>query len=142
MCLAVFNLGFTGIHCPLVISPGCNNLDIRSEGFNTQLKTNLVVTLSGSAVADSGSTFFSCNFNQLLCNQRSCHGSTEQILVLIDSVCLNTGNDVVVTELVNDIFNVELGSTAGLCSFFQTVQLFCLSTVYTDTDNFIIKVLL
>mgnify|MGYP007081858194 CR=1 FL=1 len=39
MSLAVFDFGFTGIHGPLVISPCGNNFQIRSKGFDSQLKT-------------------------------------------------------------------------------------------------------
>ena len=60
--LAVFDFRFTGIHGPLVISPSSDNLDIGSKSLDTKLETNLVVTLTGSTVADCGSAFFSCDF--------------------------------------------------------------------------------
>ena len=36
---------------------------IRSQCFDRKLKTDLVISFSGCTVADSNSTFFSCNLN-------------------------------------------------------------------------------
>ena len=66
VCLAVCDLILAGLHGPLVVSPCSDNLEIRSESLDGKLKTDLVVSFSGSAVADGGSTFFSCDLNQLL----------------------------------------------------------------------------
>ena len=66
VCLAVCDLILAGLHCPLVVSPCSDNLEIRSESLDGKLKTDLVVSFSGSAVADGGSAFFSCDLNQLL----------------------------------------------------------------------------
>ena len=45
---AVFDLGFAGIQRPLVVSPGCDDPDIGSQGLDAKLETDLVVALSGS----------------------------------------------------------------------------------------------
>jgi hypothetical protein len=55
---------------------------------------------------------------------------------------LDTGNNIIITEFIDNVFNIQLGSAAGLGSLFQTVELLCLSTVDTDTDNFVVKILL
>ena len=55
---------------------------------------------------------------------------------------LDTGNNIIITEFIDNIFNIQLGSAAGLGSFFQTVQFLCLSAVDTDTDNFVVEILL
>ena len=55
---------------------------------------------------------------------------------------LYTGNNIIITEFIDNVFNIQLGSAASLCSLFQTVQLLCLSAVDTDTDNFVVKILL
>ena len=65
--LAVFDFVFTGIHGPHIgHTPGSNDLEIRSQSFDAELETDLVVALSGSAVADCGSALFAGNLNQLL----------------------------------------------------------------------------
>ena len=76
MSLAVFDLGFTGVHVPFVASPGSDDLDIGSQSLDAQLETDLVVTFTGCTVADGYSTFFSGNLYQFLGNQGSGHGST------------------------------------------------------------------
>ena len=77
VCLTVLNFGFTGVKCPLVISPCCNDLQIGSKSLDAELETDLVISLTGCTVADGNSAFLTCDLNQLLCDQRSCHGSTE-----------------------------------------------------------------
>ena len=53
MLLAVFNLVLAGLHGPYIgHAPGSDDLDIRGQSLDTQLKTNLVIALAGSAVAD------------------------------------------------------------------------------------------
>ena len=55
---------------------------------------------------------------------------------------LYTGNNIIITEFIDNVFNIQLGSAASLCSLFQSVQLLCLSAVDADADNFIVKILL
>ena len=63
--LAVFDLIFTGLHGPYIShTPWSDDLEIRSQSLDAQLKTDLVVSFTGSAVADGSSAFFSCNLNQ------------------------------------------------------------------------------
>ena len=50
MSLAVFDLRFTGVHVPLIASPGSDDLDIGGQSLDAQLETDLVVTLTGSTV--------------------------------------------------------------------------------------------
>ena len=57
-------------------------------------------------------------------------------------MCLYAGYDVLVTELVDYVFNVELGSTTEFCALLQAVQFLCLTAVDADADNFIVEVLL
>ena len=68
--LAVCDLILTGLHFPDIgHTPGSDDLQIRSQSLDAQLKTDLVVALTGSAVADSGSALFAGDLNQLLCDQ-------------------------------------------------------------------------
>ena len=46
------------------------------------------------------------DLNEFLCDNRTCHGSTKQIFVLIYGTCLYTRYNVVITELVCNIFYV------------------------------------
>ena len=142
VCAAVFNLGFTGIHVPFVVSPRSDDLDIRSESFDTEFETDLVISLSGCTVADSDSAFFAGNFHKTFGDNRTSHGSTKQIFIFIDCMTLNTRNDVFVTEFIDNIFDVEFGSTTCFCTLVQSIKFASLSTVDADADNFIIIIFL
>ena len=140
MSFAVFDFGLTGIQRPFVISPGGDDFDIRSQGLDAEFKTDLVVPLAGSAVADGSSAFLPGDFHQLLGDQRPCHGSAEQILVFINGVCLHAGHHVFVAEFIYNVQYVELGCAAEFGALFQTVQFFFLAAVDADTDYFIVKI--
>ena len=100
----VFQLIFPGFDIP--DSPRSNDLHIRSEGFDTELETNLIVSFTGSTVADRNSAFFFCNINEDLCDQRAGHCGTEKVFVLVCSVCLYTRSDILVTEFINNVFDI------------------------------------
>ena len=105
--LAECNLIFTGLHGPDIChTPWCDDLDIRCKGFDSKLETDLVISLTGSAVADGNSVLFSGNFNQFLCNSRTCHGCTQEIFVFVYSTSLYAWYDEIVAELIYDIFDI------------------------------------
>ncbi len=142
VCLTVFDLGLTGIHSPFVAPPGSDDLQVRSQRLDTKLKTDLIVSFSCSAVADRRSALFAGDLYETFCNDRTCHRSSQKIFIFIYSMSLYTGNNILVTELVGYIFYVELGSSTEFSAFFQSVQFLFLSTIHTDTNDFIIKILL
>ena len=105
--LAVFNLILAGLHGPYIgHTPGSDDLDVGGQGLDAQLKTNLVVSFAGGAVADGNSPFFAGNFHQALGDGGAGHGSTQEVLILIDRVGLHAGHDVIFTEIVHHIFNI------------------------------------
>ena len=102
-----FQLVFTGLHSPYIShTPWSDNFQIRSQCFDTQFKTDLVISFTGSTVADRGSTFFSGDFHQTFGDSRTSHGSTQQIFVFVYGTCLYTRHDIFITELVYDIFDI------------------------------------
>ena len=107
VCFTVSQLVFTGLHGPYIgHSPRSDYFDIRSKGFDAELETDLVISFTGSAVADGNSTFFSCDLNEFFCDNRTCHGSTEQVFILINSACFYARHDEVFTELVDNVFDI------------------------------------
>ena len=100
----VFQLIFTGFDIP--DSPRSDDLHIRSEGFDTELETNLVVSFTGSTVTDRNSAFFFCNINEDLCDQRAGHCSTEKVFVLVCRICLYARSDIIVAEFINNVFDI------------------------------------
>ena len=105
--LAIFNLFLTGIHGPYVgHPPWSDDLEIRSERLDAKFETDLVVSFAGRAVTDCGCAFLAGNFNQGLCDRRACHRGSEQVFILIYGMCLHTRNDVIIAEIIYDIFNI------------------------------------
>ena len=101
------DLIFTGLHGPQIChTPWSDDLDVRSKSFDTKLETDLVISFTCSTVADCNSAFFTCDLNQFLGDNRTCHGSSEKIGMLIYSTSLYAWHDEIIAELVNDIFNI------------------------------------
>ena len=72
-------------------------------------------------VADRACALFPGNLYETFCNDRTCHGCSEKIFVLINSSGFYARNNVIVTEFIDDIFDVQFGSTGKFCTFFQSV---------------------
>ena len=105
--LAVFDFVFPRLKCPEVChTPGSDNFDIRSQSLDSKLKTDLIIALAGRAVADRDSTFLACDFDEFLYDSRAGHGSSEQVLVLIDCACLYARHNEIFREIVVNVLNV------------------------------------
>ena len=57
-------------------------------------------------MADSNGTLFTCDLNQLLGNDRTSHGSSEKIGMLVYNTSLYTRHDEVIAELIDDILDI------------------------------------
>ena len=103
MSLTELDLIFTGLHGPQIChTPWSNDLDVRSESLDAKLETNLIISFTGSTMADSNGTLFTCDLNQLLGND----GSSEKIGMLVYSTSLYTRHDEVIAELIDDILDI------------------------------------
>ena len=108
--LAVLDLIFAGLHGPYIgHTPRSDDLQVRSQSLDAQLETDLVVALAGGSVADGRSALLSGDLHQPLGDGGTGHGGAQQILVLIHGAGLDAGHDVVVTEIVHQILDVQLG---------------------------------
>ena len=141
--LAVFNLCLAAVHLPLVRhTPRCDHLDVRSEGFDAELEPDLIVALAGCAMTDGDGVLLAGDLDELLGNCRTRHRGTEQVAVLIDSACLHTRHNEVIAEVVDNVFNVKLGGSAGFRAFFQPVEFLFLTDVHAAADDLVVKCLL
>ena len=99
-----------------------------------QLETDLIVALTGTAVADRVGAFLESDIDQTLCDAGTCGRGTQQI-VLINSARLHGGDDILVYILLCQIEDIQLGG-AGLDGFFlQTLQLVGLTDVAGYGDD-------
>ena len=131
MCLRIVDLLIAGFDIPL--APGSDDRNIGREILEGQLKANLVVTLTGATVADSIGTLLDSDLGKTLCNAGASVRRAEQVL-LVDSACLNAGNDVIVNVLVGEIENVKLRCACLECLFFKTLKLVRLTDVARNRD--------
>ena len=100
--LAVVDLILTGLHGPYVChSPGGNNFQIRGQA-------DLIIAFSRRTVTDGRGSFLSRNLHQLFGDAGAGHGGSQQIFVFVDCTCLNTGNNIVVTEVIHNVLDIEL----------------------------------
>ena len=105
--LAVLDLILTGLHGPDIChSPGSDDLQVRSQSLDAELEADLVISFSCRAVADRCRALLAGNLDELLCDQRAGHRGAEQVFVLIDSARVDAGHDVVVSEFIDDVFNI------------------------------------
>ena len=117
-------------------TPRSDNLHFGCKMLYCQLKTNLVVTLTGTTVADCVSPFLLCNFNYSLCNNGTCKRSTQKVFILVNRTCLHCRINIVFNKLFSQIFNVELGSTGLECLFFKSFKFAILTYVTGYCYNF------
>ena len=82
------------------------------------------------------------NLDQLLRDRRTCHRRTEQVLVLVGCIGLETRKHIVVAEVIRDILDVQLRRTRNLRTLCQTIQLVALSYIDTAADDLITEGLL
>ena len=67
---------------------------------------DLVISLAGSTVADGNSAFLLRDINEDLRDQRAGHCGTEEILVLVGSVCFYARSDVLVAEFIDNMLDI------------------------------------
>ena len=71
---SIFHAVCSGFQIPL--SPRSDNFHIRSQCFDGEFKTNLVITFTSRTVSNSISAFFFSNIYEDFTNQRSSEGCT------------------------------------------------------------------
>ena len=106
MGFCVSHFIFTGLHIP--DTPWSDDLHVRSQRFDGEFETNLVIAFAGRAVADGISAIFLCHVDEAFADQRTCKGGTEQVLAFITAICLK--------DFVCIFFN----------KFFANIQSFCI----------------
>ena len=138
MSLCIVDLFVTALDVP--DPPRSDDLHLGSECLDSKLETNLIVALARAAVADSVSAFLYSDLCNSLCNDRTCKGSTEHILALVNSTCLNGRIYIISDEFFCKIFDVKLGSTCLDSLLFKSVKLGSLTNVARNSDNFAVIV--
>ena len=136
--LDVVVLILTGLEGPDIRhTPRSDDIKIRCQCLDGQLETNLIIALTGRTMTDGLRALLPGDLNQLLRDRRTCHRGTEQVLVLVGCIGLETRKHIVVAEVIRDILDVQLRRTRNLRTLRQTIQLVALSYIHTAADDLI-----
>ena len=103
--------------------------------------SNLVVALAGAAVHHGVGTFGQGDLRQLLADDGTSKGSTQQILFIFGPH-LQRGNDDVVAHLIDQIGHDQLRSASLEGLLFQALQLVGLANVAGDGDDLRVVIIL
>ena len=101
---------FTGFDVPF--PPRGDDLELRSQCLDAQFKTNLIVALTCSTMADGIGIFLQGHFNKMLCNDRTGNGRSQEIFLFINGAGFDHGPSIIAKEFIPQIKNISLGSPA------------------------------
>ena len=134
MCFCISHFIFTGLHIP--DTPWSDDLHVRSQSFDGEFETNLVIAFAGRTVADGISAIFLCHVDEAFADQWTSEGGTEQVLAFITAICLK--------DFVCIFFNEFFANIKGLCIFstgcerllVDGFEVFRLSQIYGAGNDF------
>ena len=121
------------------LTPRSDYRHFRSESLDGELKSHLVVALTGAAVRDGVGAFGLRDLDESLRDAGTRVRGAEEV-VLILCVSLQAGPDVILYVVLLEVLDIELGR-AGLESLFlKSVEFGSLSDVGTYGDDFAVVV--
>ena len=121
-----------GLDVPL--PPGGDDLHVRGEPLDGQLKPNLIVALAGSAVADGVRSLGQRNLSQLLADDGTGKGGAQQVSLIL-GVHFQGGDDDLVHHLVHQVGDDQLAGASGDGLGLQSLQLIGLTDVAGHGDD-------
>ena len=135
--LGVVDLLVTALDVPL--TPRSDDGHIRAQCLEGQLKTHLIVALTGAAVADRIRTLGTGNLHDALCQNRAGKAGAQQVVLVLRAE-LQGGEDVVLHKVLLQVQHIQLGCAGSLGLFFQTVQLGALTHVTGNSNDLAVVV--
>ena len=94
-----------------------NDFEVGRERGKGELEADLVVAFAGGAVGDGVGVFETCDLNLPLGDQRPGDAGAEKILIFVEGVGADHGENEIAGEFLGEIVDVALGS-AGLEGLF------------------------
>ena len=135
--MSIFDEIFTGLEIPG--SPWGDDLHRRIDGLNRGFESDLIVALSGAAVADDECALFYGEFHELLRHQRPRHRSSEEIISFVDCSCLQGRVNVVSDKFFSDVDRNSLRCAGRDRLLFYCIEVFSLAGVAAGSDHFVIE---
>src|SRR2546425_1636970 len=99
-----------GARLHLPVAPGSDYPNIRRKRVEGEFKANLIVALAGGTVRDAKSPFLSRYFQLMLSDDGAGQRRAQQIITLVQGVCLDRREHVVADEFFAQVQNEALGS--------------------------------
>ena len=137
--LGVVDLLVPALDIPL--PPGGDDLHLRGEALDGQLKAHLVVALAGAAVADGVGPLLFGDLHQPLGDDGPGKGGAQKIVFVLGPH-LHGGDDHLIHHLVGKVLDVELRSPGLDGLLLQAVQLGALAHVGGDRHHLTVVVVL
>ena len=141
---SVVNCVFAAVERPLRVLPRSDDLELRVQGGVGQFETDLVVTLTGSAVSNSVSAFLLGNLHLVLGDERAGERGTKEVRAFVLCTGADGRPNVVFKEFLLEVENVALAgaSLEGLVFEGLGVGEVVLTEVGGESDHFAIVVFL
>lgn len=119
------------------VSPWSNDLDVRLQGVERQLKTHLVVTLTGTSVGNGKTALLFSNLDLGLGNHRSSQRSAQKVDVFVDGVGLDGRETHILNELLSDVNNDKFGGTNGQGLSLGLLEILLLTNVGQEGNHLV-----
>ena len=113
----------------LPFAPGGDDLELGVEGLVGQLKADLIVALAGASMGHSIGTLQLSDLHLTPGDDRAGEGRAQQVLALVDSACLQRGEDILGDELLAQVLYVDFAGPAGQSFLLQALQFLALTDV-------------
>ena len=139
MRLGILDLFLTGLDIP--DTPRSDDGHVGGEVLDRQLKTNLIVALAGTAVADRVGALLEGDLDETLGDAGTRGGGTQQVF-LVYGARLHGGDDKVVDILLGLVEDIELGSAGLERLFLQALELVVLTDIAGYRDDLAVIVVL
>ena len=134
MSFSVFQFVFTGFEVPH--PPRSDESHFRSQGFDRQFKTDLVVALARSAMSDGIGAFFFSDFDEFLRNKGPSEGRTQEVFTFINSTGFDCRPNVLFHEFLFDVHDINFGSARSIGFLFNGFKVVRLANIGASSDDF------
>ena len=138
MRFGIINFLITALDIPF--SPGSNDFQVRIKVHDAKLKPDLIISFSGTAMADSIGMLLMCDLHNALCKQRTCKAGTKKVSFIIGTG-LHGRNNIIIDEFFCQILDIQFTCTTGFCTFFKIIQFISLSDITTDSNYFVVIIM-
>ena len=112
-----------------------DDLEIRRERLSAHVEAHLIVALAGAPMRNRRCTFFACDVDEHLGNERPADRRREQILAFVDRAGHQRGKREVVNEWPLAVADDRLHSADFVCAFLDGLKVLLIAEVYRERDD-------